>query len=105
MSDKFEEGLQWKRIDLHVHSPASKEKSIDRDIKPVEIVDKAISMGLDAICISDHNSGDWIDKTKEAVKGKILTVFPGVEITAPAGKVNVHISESTMHRREAIRHQ
>ena len=91
MSERFDKGLQWKKFDLHIHTPASKEDKIPKNIKPSDIIDKAISEGLDAICISDHNSGDWIDEVKEAAKGKGITVFPGVEITAPSGKINIHI--------------
>ncbi len=87
-SDK---GLQWKKIDLHIHTPASHEKQIDNTIKAKDIIEKAQSIGLDAICISDHNSGEWVDKLKEESKGKNIVVFPGVEITVQGGKTNVHI--------------
>ena len=92
MNERYDKGLQWKKIDLHMHTPASKEDTIDKSIKPSDIVDKAVSTGLDAICISDHNSGDWVDKVKEAAQGKALTVFPGVEITAPSVKINIHMN-------------
>ncbi len=45
---------------------------------------------LDAIAITDHNSGAWVDDIKKAAKNK-LTVFPGVTITTAAGERNIHI--------------
>jgi len=84
-------GLAWKKIDLHIHTPASLEDLIDKSIKPEQIVDKAKELGLDAICISDHNTGLWVDKIKAAAQGTDITVFPGVEITVQGGRTNVHI--------------
>ena len=48
-------GLAWKKIDLHIHTPASLEDLIDKSINPEQIVDKAKELGLDAICISDQD--------------------------------------------------
>ena len=84
-------GLAWKKIDLHIHTPASLEDLIDKSINPEQIVDKAKELDLDAICISDHNTGLWVDKIKEAAQSTNITVFPGVEITVQGGKTNVHI--------------
>jgi len=82
------EGLFFRKLDLHVHTPAS-ECFPDKNIIPSQIVQKAIEMGLSAIAITDHNSGEWVDKVKEAAKGKNLTIFPGVEITV--GDAHNHI--------------
>lgn len=68
-------GLRFQKMDLHVHTPGShdfKDKSID----PVQIVNEAINKGLRAIAITDHNTREWIDKIKEAAKGKNITIFP-----------------------------
>jgi len=82
------EGLLFKKFDLHIHTPSSgcfKDKSI----KAEDIVNKALEIGLDAIAITDHNSGKWVDSIKEAAKGTNLVVFPGVEITV--GDAHIHI--------------
>jgi DNA repair ATPase RecN len=80
-------GLYFKKIDLHVHTPASNCYS-DKSITPKKFVNEVLKKGLDAIAITDHNTGLWIDKIKEAAKGTSLIIFPGVEITSASG---IHI--------------
>jgi PHP family Zn ribbon phosphoesterase len=83
-------GLLYRKIDLHVHTPASKCFDI-KSVKPEDIMKKALSEGLDAIAITDHNAGAWVDEVKEASNDK-LVIFPCVEISATAGKRDtVHI--------------
>jgi|LGVF01.1.fsa_nt_gb DNA repair ATPase RecN len=83
-------GLVYRKIDLHIHTPVS--KCFDnKSVTPEDIINKALSKGLDAIAITDHNTGEGVDKIKEASKNKIV-VFPGVEISATGGKDGtVHI--------------
>ena len=83
-------GLRFRKLDLHVHSPASKDFR-DRNVSADQIVDRAIEVGLDAIAITDHNSGEWIDKVKAAAKRKGLTVLPGVEISCDGGVSGLHV--------------
>src|SRR2546427_9848750 len=83
-------GLQWRKLDLHVHTPASADFD-KRQMSPDDFVSAAIRKGVDGIAITDHNTAEWIDQIKEAAKGK-LAVFPGVEITAAGGKEgSIHI--------------
>jgi hypothetical protein len=83
-------GLAYRKIDLHIHTPASKCFD-DKFVIPEDIINKALSEGLNAIAITDHNTGEWVDKTKEASRKK-LVVFPGVEISATAGKMGtIHV--------------
>lgn len=83
-------GLIYRKIDLHIHTPSSKCFDDDKSVSPEDIIKKALSEGLDAIAITDHNTGECVDKIKEASKNK-LVVFPGVEISATGGK------EGTVH--------
>ena len=83
-------GLRFRKLDLHVHTPASNDFR-DRSVTAEQIVDRAIEAGLQGIAITDHNSGAWIDKVKNAAKGKDLVVFPGVEITCKGGKGGIHL--------------
>lgn len=81
----------YKKIDLHVHTPESScyvdhvmpEANIQTSLE--EIVDAAVSTGLDAIAITDHNSAEAIEKIREIARGKRLYVFPGMEISARGG--------------------
>lgn len=77
-------GLTRKKVDLHVHTPASK-CFLDKKIPPEAIVQVAVEKKLDAIAITDHNTGAWIDAVKNAAKGSKLIIFPGVEISVSEG--------------------
>ena len=89
MDTEFE-GLQWKVVDLHVHSPASTDYT-DRQTTPSSIIEKALELGLDAFAVTDHNTGEWVDNLKKAAAGRGVVVFPGVEVTVMGGERNVHI--------------
>jgi len=82
------QGLFFKKFDLHIHTPASK-CFYDKNVTPEQIVQKAIQMKLSAIAITDHNTGEWVDKIKIAANKTNLTIFPGVEITV--GDAHNHI--------------
>jgi len=84
------EGLKFKKLDLHVHTPASKCFG-DKSVTPEAIVQAALSKGLHGIAITDHNSGEWIDKIKAAAQATPLVVFPGAEITCMGGLGGIHI--------------
>jgi hypothetical protein len=47
--------LNWYRLDLHLHTPASKDY-LEPDVTYVDILRKAASCGLDIIAFSDHNT-------------------------------------------------
>ncbi len=82
-------GLQYKKLDLHVHTKASHD--FNGEITPQDIVNKAIEKGLDAIAVTDHNTVGWVDEVKKAAEGTVLTVFPGIEISCVGGERGIHI--------------
>lgn len=84
-------GLQWKMVDLHFHTPGSKDDYGDLSTSPEDVIRLAQEAGLDAIAVTDYNTGQWIDKLKTAAEGTELVVFPGVEVTAMGGERNAHI--------------
>ena len=51
-------GLGFRKLDLHVHTPASHD--FYGDITPEDIVAEAIRKGLHGIAVTDHNTGQWI---------------------------------------------
>ena len=79
-------GAYYRKVDLHIHTPASKcyeDKGVDASM----IVSQALSKGLEAIAITDHNDISWIEAIQEAAKREALRIFPGIEITAAGGHI------------------
>jgi energy-coupling factor transporter ATP-binding protein EcfA2 len=96
-------GAKWWKFDFHNHTPASKDfgkgDASHMAITPENWLLMYMKAGIDCVAITDHNSGEWIDKLKaalaamEAVEPKPagyrkLYLFPGVEISASG---NTHI--------------
>lgn len=83
--------LLLRKLDLHVHTPASHDFA-DKSITAEQIIEHAQTQGLDAIAITDHNTVDFIDIAKEAAKKKKFIIFPGVEISC-GGSANgsIHV--------------
>jgi hypothetical protein len=91
-------GLQYYKIDLHTHTPASKCYR-HKQHTAEEIVKAASDKGLHAIAITDHNTAEWIDQMKEAAKGTDLVIFPGVEISMSSGFHIVAIFDPDVDRK------
>ena len=96
-------GARWWKFDLHTHTPASLDygkgprQAALRDVTPRDWLLGYMRAGLDCVVVTDHNSGGWIDRLKDALKNlereghedfRPLALFPGVEITANGG---VHV--------------
>ncbi len=88
-SPKTPQGLSYRKLDLHVHTPAS--KCFEGTCSPQDIVIAALAKGLNGIAITDHNSAEWVDSVQLAAKAAGLVVFPGVEISCTGGKKCIHI--------------
>ena len=96
-------GARWWKCDFHTHTPASNDygKGPDQDThkerSPKEWVLDFMRAGVDCIAITDHNTGEWIDRVKSALvelesekpaEFRPLCVYPGVEISVHG---NVHL--------------
>ena len=96
-------GARWWKFDLHTHTPASADygKGPDqaslKEITPQDWMLGYMRAGVDCVAVTDHNSGEWIDKLKTTLDDmerephaeyRPLHLFPGVEITANGG---IHI--------------
>ena len=81
----------YRQVDLHVHSPASSDYRGDTDISPYQFVLQFAERGYEMIAITDHNTGDYIDRAIEASSqiaekvGKKVTILPGVELNVSPG--------------------
>lgn len=78
-------------IDLHVHSNHS-----DGTLSPEELVDLAVTTGLSAFALTDHDTVSGIAKAKAAAakytsSGQSITVISGTEISAAYKKKDIHI--------------
>ena len=93
-------GARWWKFDFHTHTPASADygkgpdQEAARNVTPEEWLLGFMRAGIDCVAVTDHNSGDWVDKLKTVVAGldrgrhadyRPLRLFPGVEITANGG--------------------
>lgn len=93
-------GARWWKFDFHTHTPASADfgkgsgQQALRQITPGDWLLNFMRAGIDCVAVTDHNSGEWIDKLKEAFakletdkhpQFRQLYLFPGVEITANGG--------------------
>jgi histidinol phosphatase-like PHP family hydrolase len=96
-------GNKWWRVDFHTHTPHSwdahrtvKNKDGTATITEREWLLAHMSKGLDAVVITDHNGGGWIDRLKaeneqmrreepKAAGYRPLALYPGVEITVADG--------------------
>jgi len=95
-------GSCWWKFDFHTHTPASRDTYWARnniDLSPEEWLLAYMAAEIDCVAVTDHNSGAWIDRLKNAyaqMKARAdagtpptgfreLTIFPGVEISANGG--------------------
>ncbi len=71
--------------DLHIHTTCS-----DGIMSPGQIVEQALSLGLDWIAITDHDTLDGTAPALLAARGKGIRVLRGVEIsTGISGRIHV----------------
>lgn len=63
-------------IDLHTHTTAS-----DGSLAPSELVGAALTAGLAAVAITDHDTTDGVAEGIEAGKRSGVEVVPGIEIS------------------------
>lgn len=99
-------GARWWKFDFHTHTPASKDTGAWQaaigtpdELTPQKWLLKYMAAEIDCVAVTDHNTGEWIDKLKavyaemkrEADAGtppagfRELHLFPGVEISVQGG--------------------
>jgi len=80
-----------KYVDLHVHSTAS-----DGTLTPAQVVERAASLGLAAIALTDHDTISGVAEARQRAReltatGSAIEVYSGVEISAAYKKRDIHI--------------
>ena len=73
------------KIDLHVHTMYS----YDSDMDPRHMVRRAQEMGLDAVCVTEHNTYEQSAPVLEAANEIGFTVLRGVELSTTVGHIIV----------------
>lgn len=97
-------GSTWWKFDFHTHTPASKDtqawqqaNGTSEEVTPEKWLLKFMAAEIDCVAVTDHNTGEWIDRLKKAYQDmeaappegfRPLTLFPGVEISVHGG---IHI--------------
>ena len=72
--------------DLHTHSVFS-----DGTYTPAEIIEGAMSAGLSAIALTDHNTVDGLLDFVSAAHGKNIYIVPGAEFSVDYNGTELHI--------------
>ena len=82
-------GARWWKFDFHTHTPAS-DDFVDKKVTYESWLKAFMKEKIDCVAITDHNSGEWIDDLKQALKNikdknpdwyQPLYLFPAVEIS------------------------
>ena len=93
-------GARWWKFDFHAHTPASSDYGRGsqqqelRQQSPKDWLLAYMRAEVDCVAVTDHNSGDWIDRLKTAIEElkadspsdyRELFLFPGMEISVHGG--------------------
>lgn len=73
-------------IDLHLHTVYSEDSLIAAE----DLIEQAIKVGLDGICVTEHNSFELSEIVEEFAYGTPIKVFRGVEVTTDLGHLLVY---------------
>ena len=92
-------GARWWKFDFHTHTPASvdarqPDPSSSEPVTPMDWLLGFMHAEVDCVAVTDHNSGQWIDKLKTTLAKmeeeqhpgfRPLYLFPGVELSVNGG--------------------
>ena len=80
-------------LDLHVHTTRG---SGDSSLRPEELMEEAIRLGLDGVCLTEHTHS-WTDEEIDHVQGETgIRLFRALEVETDAGHALV-IGENGYH--------
>ncbi|NRA15583.1 MAG: AAA family ATPase [Oceanospirillaceae bacterium] len=90
-------GSRWYKFDFHTHTPCSTDTiwaKLNYDLSPEAWLLEFMNAGIDCVAITDHNTGNWIDRLNLAYNNMIsdppenfreIHIFPGVEVSVSSG--------------------
>jgi predicted metal-dependent phosphoesterase TrpH len=73
-------------VDLHLHTTAS-----DGRCTPQELVDRAVSAGVTAMAVTDHDTTAAVAEVQALARARGIDAISGIEITAVDAGRDVHI--------------
>ncbi|MEW6732123.1 MAG: CehA/McbA family metallohydrolase [Acidobacteriota bacterium] len=73
-------------IDLHVHTVDSRDSLIPLE----DLIEQALSIGLDAVCLMEHNRLSEDDTAELFANNTMLKIFRGVEVSSDLGHMLVY---------------
>ncbi len=71
--------MEWFKADLHTHTVLS--PCGDLEMSPVNIVETALSKGIQLLAITDHNATQQCEEVVKVAQKKGLSVVVGAEVT------------------------
>jgi hypothetical protein len=81
-------GARFYKVDLHVHTPASKCWKDQRGVGVLEsLFEEFDKCGIEVVAITDHNTVESVDLAKEIGAKLGIRVYPGVEVSTKEGHV------------------
>lgn len=75
-----------RRIDLHAHTTHS-----DGTCLPEELVERAVTAGLTALAVTDHDTTSGLDAARTAARPHGLEILSGVEVSTQIPEGGVHV--------------
>lgn len=90
--EKIEKGSQWRKWDLHFHTPSSYDYG-DKSVTNQEIIDTLFANDISVVAITDHHVMDVerITELQSLGKAKGITVLPGIEFLSDSrGRAPIH---------------
>lgn len=88
---KYQRGSEWRKWDLHFHTPSSYDYK-DKSISNQDIIDKLYDNNIAVVAITDHHIIDInrIEELQKLGENKV-TVLPGIEfLSETRGKQPIH---------------
>ena len=80
------------RVDFHVHTTRG---SSDSNLDPLVMIDQAKKVGLEGICITEHDNA-WKDtEIEQYAADRGVTLFLGIEVTTEWGHVGAFGLDAT----------
>ncbi len=82
---KYPRGSEWRKWDLHFHTPSSFEYK-DKSVSDEDLITKLKESNISLVAITDHHIID-VDRITNLQKlaGGMITILPGIEFRSELG--------------------